>query len=47
MIRNSSFSIAKDCFEQLSTIKQSENLLYASFAVNFLEDLEPRLSRDI
>lgn len=47
VIKNSSFKIAKGCFENVSSIEQSEYLLSASFAVNFLMDIEPRLSNDI
>jgi len=47
VIKNSAFKIAKDCFNQVSSIEQSEYLLSASFAVNFLMDIEPRLSNDI
>ncbi len=47
VIKNSSFKIAKGCFENVSSIEQSEYLLSASFAVNFLMDIEPRFSNDI
>ena len=47
VIKNSSFKIAKGCFENVSSTEQSEYLLSASFAVNFLIDIEPRLSNDI
>lgn len=47
VIKNSTFEIAKGCFENVSDIEQSEYLLSASFAVNFLMDIEPRLSNDI
>lgn len=47
VIKNSSFSIAKGCFENTSEIEQSDYLLTASFAVNFLMDIEPRLSNDL
>lgn len=47
VIKNSAFEIAKGCFENVSTTEQSEYLLSASFAVNFLMDIEPRLSNDI
>src|SRR3990167_8279394 len=39
--------IAKGCFENVTKTEQSEYLLSASFAVNFLMDIEPRLSNDI
>lgn len=47
VIKNSSFHIAKECFESVSELEQSEYSLSASFAVNFLMDIEPRLSNDI
>ncbi len=47
VIKNSSFKIAKDCFENVSESEKSDYLLSASFAVNFLMDIEPRLSNDI
>lgn len=47
VIKNSSFIIAKGCFKNLSAETQSEYLLSASFAVNFLSDIEPRLSHDV
>ena len=47
VIKNSAFEIAKGCFENVSKTEQSEYLLSASFAVNFLMDIEPRLSNDI
>src|SRR3989344_1138340 len=47
VIKNSAFKVAKDCFNQVSKTERSEYLLSASFAVNFLIDLEPRLSNDI
>lgn len=47
VIKNSAFEIAKGCFKNVSTTEQSEYLLSASFAVNFLIDIEPRLSNDI
>ena len=47
VIKNSSFKIAKGCIENVSSTEQSEYLLSASFAVNFLMDIEPRLSNDI
>ncbi len=47
VIENSSFHIAKWCFENTTKIEQSDYLLTASFAVNFLMDIEPRLSNDI
>lgn len=47
VIKNSAFEIAKGCFENVSATERSEYLLSASFAVNFLMDIEPRLSNDI
>lgn len=47
VIKNSSYQIAKECFESASKLEQSEYSLSASFAVNFLMDIEPRLSNDI
>ncbi len=47
VIKNSSYKIAKECFESVSKLEQSEYSLSASFAVNFLMDIEPRLSNDI
>lgn len=47
VIKNSAFQIAKGCFENVTKTEQSEYLLSASFAVNFLMDIEPRLSNDI
>lgn len=47
VIKNSSFEIAKGCFENVSSAERSEYLLSASFTVNFLMDIEPRLSNDI
>jgi len=47
VIKNSSFHIAKGCFENTNETEQSDYLLTASFAVNFLMDIEPRLSNDV
>jgi hypothetical protein len=47
VIKNSAFEVAKSCFDVISAVEQSEYLLSASFAVNFLVDIEPRLSNDI
>lgn len=47
VIKNSAFTVAKDCFNAVSDSERSEYLLSASFAVNFLMDIEPRLSNDI
>jgi hypothetical protein len=47
VVKNSAFDVAKSCFDSVSNIERSEYLLSASFAVNFLMDIEPRLSNDI
>ncbi len=47
VIKNSAFDVAKSCFDSVSASEKSEYLLSASFAVNFLMDIEPRLSNDI
>jgi len=47
VVKNSALEIGKGCFENVSTTEQSEYLISASFAVNFLMDIEPRLSNDI
>jgi hypothetical protein len=47
VIQNTSLNIAKECYENLSQIQKSEYSLSASFAVNFLMDIEPRLSNGI
>lgn len=47
VIENSSFHIAKWCLENTNKQEQSDYLLTASFAVNFLMDIEPKLSNDI
>jgi len=47
VIKNSSFNIAKGCFENTSKNEQSDYLLSSSFAVNFIMDIEPRLSNDL
>ncbi|MBI5420751.1 MAG: HaeIII family restriction endonuclease [Parcubacteria group bacterium] len=47
VIKNSAFQVAKGCFENVSATERSDYLLSASFAVNFLMDIEPRLSNDI
>ena len=46
-IKNSAYKIAKDCFEQITNIERNEYLISASFAINFLIDIEPRLSNSI
>jgi hypothetical protein len=47
IVKNSSFDVAQNCFNQTTELEKSEFLLYASFAVNFLIDLEPRLANGI
>jgi hypothetical protein len=47
VIKNSTFKIAKGCFKNVSEVEQGEYLISASFAVNLLIDIEPRLSNDI
>lgn len=47
VVKDSSFTVAKDCFHQVTSTEQGEYRLHASFAVNFLIDLEPRLENDI
>lgn len=47
VIKNQTFEIAKGCFGNVTATERSEYLLSASFAVNFLMDIEPRLPNDI
>ena len=47
IIKNDAYETAKSCFNQLQHQAQGRYLLTASFAVNFLMDIEPRLSNDI
>jgi len=47
VIKNSSFIIAKGCFGNTTKTEQADYLLSSSFAVNFMMDIEPRLSNDI
>lgn len=47
IVKNNAFQTAKKHFDILKSGMQSEFLLYASFAVNFLIDIEPRLSNGI
>src|SRR3989338_46176 len=47
VVKNSAFDVAKSCFDSVSKTEKSEYLLSASFAVNFLIDIEPRLSNDL
>ena len=47
VIENNAFKTAKKHFTSFKSNIQSQLLLYASFAVNFLIDIEPRLSNGI
>lgn len=47
VIKNSAFIVAKSCFDSVCANEKSEYLLSASFAVNFLMDIEPRLSNNV
>lgn len=47
VIKNAAYKIAKECFETFDKSEQGRYLLSASFAVNFLMDIEPRLSNGI
>jgi len=47
IIEDSSFSYAKKCFESFTSSEQDRYRLNSSSAVNFIIDLEPRLSNDI
>jgi len=47
VVDNSSLVIAKKCFDFFVVISQSQYILSASFAVNFLIDIEPRLSNSL
>jgi hypothetical protein len=47
VIKNDAYGVAKDCFNKVQHQEQGRYLLTASFAVNFLMDIEPRLSNDI
>lgn len=47
VIKNSSYNIARNCFNNISSNERTVNLLSASFAVNFLIDIEPRLSNEL
>lgn len=47
IINNDPYKTAKKCFERFSEKEQSHYRLASSFAVNFLIDLEPRLSHSI
>ncbi|CAC9499621.1 type II restriction endonuclease [uncultured Gammaproteobacteria bacterium] len=47
VIKNDAYGVAKKCFNEFQHQEQGRYLLTASFAVNFLMDIEPRLSNDI
>jgi hypothetical protein len=47
IVVNDALHTAKQCFKTLSKEEQGRYLLTASFAVNFLMDIEPRLSNDV
>ena len=47
VVENSSLKVAQNCFNSLLSHEQSRYLLTASFAVNFLIDIEPKLSHAI
>ena len=47
IIENHTFKIAENCFFETSKLEQSKSLLSASFAINFLIDIEPKLSHSI
>lgn len=47
VIENEALVTAKNCFNEFDQQGQGRYLLTASFAVNFLMDIEPRLSNDI
>lgn len=47
VVQNNALEIAKNCFNEFGKQEQGRYLLTASFAVNFLMDIEPRLSNDL
>ena len=47
VVINDALHTAKQCFETFAKEEQGRYLLTASFAVNFLMDIEPRLSNDV
>ncbi len=47
MIKNDAYGVAKNCFNEFQQQEQGRYLLTASFAVNFLMDIELRLANDI
>lgn len=47
VINNSALEVAKNCFNEFDKNGKGRYLLTASFAVNFLIDIEPRLSNEL
>ena len=47
VIENNALETAQNCFDEFAQQEQGRYLLTASFAVNFLMDIEPRLSNGI
>ena len=47
VVQNNALETAQSCFDEFEPQEQGRYLLTASFAVNFLMDIEPRLSNDI
>ncbi|GAB1348043.1 hypothetical protein MASR1M107_02540 [Ignavibacteriales bacterium] len=47
VVENSSYKIASGCFENSPESVKSDLLLTSSFTVNFLMDIEPRLTHDL
>lgn len=47
VIKNDAYAVAKNCFNEFQHQEKGRYLLTASFAVNFLMDIEPRLANDI
>ncbi|GAB1359245.1 hypothetical protein MASR1M31_10260 [Porphyromonadaceae bacterium] len=47
VVENAPYNTALNCFNLITENEQSHNILSASFAINFLIDIEPRLTHDI
>lgn len=47
VIKNNALNVAKDCLNEFNKNEKGRYLLTASFAVNFLIDIEPRLSNEL
>lgn len=47
VIENNAYEVAQNCFNELQHQEQGRYLLTASFAVNFLMDIEPRLANNV